>query len=83
MASMVLGTSKDTKSGKNDLVGRFIQTHLLGLMARLTDVINDSLSTFPPVSEQRRCVRAMEEMIKICKAYARIARPQVGFPFKP
>lgn len=63
------------------MIGRFIQPHILGLMARLTDVINDSLATQPPAQEQRRCIRAMEEMIRVCKDYASIARPQVRSMF--
>ncbi|RFU77784.1 phosphatidyl inositol 3-kinase [Trichoderma arundinaceum] len=30
------------------------------------------------VMEQRSCIRALEEMIRICQAYARIARPQIS-----
>ncbi|KAH6604197.1 hypothetical protein Trco_007643 [Trichoderma cornu-damae] len=76
MASMVLGSVKETRNKKTDLVGRFLQSHILGLMARFTDVINDSISIHPQVMEQRSCIRALEEMIRICQAYARIARPQ-------
>lgn len=75
---MILAANKETKQKKANLTGRFLQSQLLGLMARFTDVLNDSLPVTPPVQEQRRCIRAMEEMIKICKDYTRIARPQVG-----
>ncbi|KAK7408849.1 serine/threonine-protein kinase M1 [Neonectria punicea] len=78
MALMILTENKETRVKKGNPTGRFIQSHLLGLMARLTDVINDSLPTHPPAQEQRRCIRAMEEMIQICKDYARIARPQIS-----
>ncbi|UKZ81191.1 hypothetical protein TrVFT333_008963 [Trichoderma virens FT-333] len=78
MASMVLGSVKETRNKKTDLVGRFLQSHILGLMARFTDVINDSISIYPQVMEQRSCIRALEEMIRICQAYARIARPQIS-----
>jgi serine/threonine-protein kinase ATR len=46
-------------------------------MARLTDVINDSISLQPPIMEQRTSIGALEELIKVSKHYARIARPQV------
>jgi serine/threonine-protein kinase ATR len=72
----MLSSSKDSKS-KKDHAARFLQGYLLGLMARFTDVINDSVSPDPPVIEQRRCIRALTEMIQICQANARIARPQV------
>jgi hypothetical protein len=77
MASMSLGAVKETRNKKTDLVGRFLQLHILGLMTRFTDVINDSISIHPQVTEQRRCIRALEEIIRICQSYARIARPQV------
>ena len=80
MAAMILASNKETKQKKGNLVGRFLQSHLLGLMARLTDVINDVLSDISAVQEQQRCIRAMEEMIRVCKDYARIARPQVDPP---
>jgi serine/threonine-protein kinase ATR len=78
MASMVLASNKDTKNKKGNLIGRFLQPYLLGLMARFTDIISDPLCTDPPVMEQRRCIRALDEMIKLCRGYSRIARPQVG-----
>jgi serine/threonine-protein kinase ATR len=77
MALMLVGPSKETKHKKGNLVGRFLHAHILGLIAPLTDVINDSIPVDSPVIEQRRCVRALEEMIRLCKDYARIARPQV------
>lgn len=79
MATMILAANKDTKHKKGSVIGRFLQSYILGLMARLTDVINDSVSAHPPVLEQRRCIRALEEMIRLCKSYARIARPQVRY----
>src|SRR5262245_39739680 len=77
MATVIMSSTKETRQKKTNLIGRFLQPHVLGLMARLTDVINDSTSQ-PPVLEQRRCIRALEEMIRVCKAYSRIARPQVA-----
>ncbi|RDA89254.1 hypothetical protein CP532_0533 [Ophiocordyceps camponoti-leonardi (nom. inval.)] len=78
MATTILKNNKDPKLKKSNVIGRFLQSHVLGLMARLTDVINDSVSTHPPVLEQRSCIRTLEEMIKVCKGYARIARPQMS-----
>ncbi|KAH7316595.1 hypothetical protein B0I35DRAFT_354216 [Stachybotrys elegans] len=78
MALMLVGPSKESKHKKGNLVGRFLHAHILGLIAPLTDVINDSIPVDSLVIEQRRCVRALEEMIKLCKDYARIARPQIS-----
>lgn len=77
MGGMILTANKDTKHKKGNTIGRFLQSHILGLMARFTDVINDSVSLYPPVMEQRSCIGALGEMIKVCQTYARIARPQV------
>ncbi|KAK1990998.1 phosphatidylinositol 3 [Colletotrichum falcatum] len=76
--SMMMVANKESKPKKGNTIGRFLESYILGLMARLVDVINDVPLVAPPVEEQRRCVRAMEEMIKLCKAYVRIARPQIS-----
>lgn len=79
MASLLLADQKDKRSKKSNVVGRYFQQHALGLAQRLSEVINDTLLLHPPVSEQRRCLGAMEEMIRICKSYVCMARPQVCF----
>jgi serine/threonine-protein kinase ATR len=77
VSEMVLSSGKDGKPKKGNIIGRYLQSHVLGIMARLADVINDPRMDIPPVQEQKRCIRAIEETVKICKEYARIARPQV------
>ena len=74
---MVSTANKEPKQKKGSVVGHFLQPYILGLMARLTDVVNDSVASQPEVTEQRRCIRALDEMIQVCGPYARIARPQV------
>ncbi|KFA47821.1 hypothetical protein S40293_06413 [Stachybotrys chartarum IBT 40293] len=78
MATMVLTANKDLKHKKTNRIGYFLQSYILGLITPLTDVINDSAAIDPPIIERRRCVRALEEMIELCKDYARIARPQIS-----
>ncbi|PHH78594.1 hypothetical protein CDD82_2953 [Ophiocordyceps australis] len=78
VATTILKSNKDIKYKKGTAVGKFLQSHVLGLMARLTDVINDSVPPHEPMLQQRSCIRAMEEMIKVCKTYVRIARPQIS-----
>lgn len=63
---------------KGNIVGRFLASHVLGLMARITDVINNVGVVGSSVLDQRLCLQAMEEMIRVCKAHVRIARPQVS-----
>lgn len=45
-------------------------------MARLTDVVNDPRDEWS-VAEKRRAVKTVDELVKVAKSYARIARPQV------
>ncbi|KAJ3496050.1 hypothetical protein NLG97_g2953 [Lecanicillium saksenae] len=79
MATSILSASPDTKKlKKGNMIGRFLQSHILGLMARLTDVINDPAMMHPGEMEQRNCIRALDEMINLCQSHARIARPQIS-----
>jgi serine/threonine-protein kinase ATR len=78
MALAVQSSTKETRNKKENTVGRFLQNYILGLMARLTDVINDSVASAQPIMEQRRYIRALEEMIRLGKGYVRIARPQIS-----
>ncbi|KAI0857809.1 phosphatidylinositol 3 [Xylaria cubensis] len=76
MASMILIANGESKK-KNHATGHFLHHHALGLMAHLTDVINDTL-VVRPFHERRRCITAMEEMIRTGKNNVRIARPQIS-----
>ncbi|KAK0613105.1 phosphatidyl inositol 3-kinase-like protein [Bombardia bombarda] len=81
MASALMpdnGQKKGKKPKKSELIGRYLQQHALGLAARLSEVINDTLGLHPPVQEQRQCIGAMEEMIRVCNSYVCIARPQIS-----
>jgi serine/threonine-protein kinase ATR len=78
MAALLLADQKEKKTKKSDIVGRYLQQHALGLTARLSEEINGTWTSRPLVSEQRRCLGAMEEMIKVCKSYVCIARPQIS-----
>jgi serine/threonine-protein kinase ATR len=75
---MILIANGEKKKKKGHATGRFLHHHALGLMARLTDVINDISVMRAPIHERRRCIAAMEEMIRIGRNDVRIARPQVS-----
>lgn len=77
MASLIQGDTRQKKQA----TGRFLSQNALGMMARLTDIFNEpmsSRSTTFKIDEQKRCIKAMEEMIRIGKTNIRIARPQVS-----
>jgi serine/threonine-protein kinase ATR len=76
MASLLLNDGGNRRKAHH--LGRFFQQHALGLTSRFSEVITDSLQQNPPVQEQRRYIKGMEEMIRVCKAYVRIARPQIS-----
>ncbi|KAK3335428.1 hypothetical protein B0T19DRAFT_489276 [Cercophora scortea] len=76
---LTAGDDKEKKPPKKaHLIGRFLQHHALGLVARLSEVINDSFGVQPPVLQQKHCLAAMEEFIRVCNSYACIARPQIS-----
>ncbi|GAW27350.1 putative protein kinase rad3 [Rosellinia necatrix] len=77
LANMIIVGNGESKK-KSHVAGRFLHHHALGLMAQLTDVINDVSVIRAPFHERRRCIAAMEEMIRIGKNNVRIARPQIS-----
>ncbi|KAH9895495.1 phosphatidyl inositol 3-kinase-like protein [Xylariomycetidae sp. FL2044] len=77
MADIMLRDSGDNKQKKSHKAGQFLQQYALGLVARLTDTINDA-TIRSPMQERRRCIKAMEEMVRAGKGYVRIARPQLS-----
>lgn len=81
MATLMQPAAREpSKKKKREMIGRFLKENVLGLMARLTDVFNEASlyrSASSTVDEQRRCIKAMEELIRIGRSSIRIARPQV------
>ena len=76
VASIV--TPSSSKQKNDSRVARFLQGNVLGLVAELTDVINNLVSRNISLTEQRRCIGAMELMIKLCGSRARMGRLQVS-----
>ena len=74
MANLLL-EGKEARS--KNAVRTFLHQYALGITARLTEVINDNVAKDPPAQEQQRCIRALEEMVRLCDSAIRIARPQV------
>lgn len=82
MAFQILAShSHQGSENPKDPVGAFLSHHILGFMARFGDVVNDFQIQYS-VIEKIRCLKGVEEMIKIGKKVIRVARPQVCFePF--
>lgn len=73
-------TPKKERSKKAHNVGQFLASSLLGIITPITYTPYGSGPGQPAFVEQRLWIRAMEEMIKVCKAHVRTARPQVSQP---
>lgn len=54
----------------------FLNQHLLGLVSRPVETVNDPRDE-QTMAEKKRSVKAIEELVKLAKADARAARPQV------
>jgi serine/threonine-protein kinase ATR len=78
MASLLQSANGQPKQKKTHALSQYLHENALGLMARLTEPFNDTSIVRPPIEEQERCIKAMEEMIKIGKRHIRMARPQVS-----
>ena len=66
----------NTASKKSKTLVTFFESHVLGIMAHFSEVFDDP-HEMHPVTERRRCVGAIEEMINLAKAHVSIALPQV------
>lgn len=70
------GTPRGT-ARKSNAIGSFFENHVLGIMACLSDIINDNKG-MQIVAEKTRCLRAIQEMVKIAKNNVTTALPQVS-----
>lgn len=76
MANLLTRATQE-KPKKSHLIGRWLEPLTLGLTQRFAEVINQAPESHNRVREQKRHLRAMEEMIRICGSYISVARPQV------
>lgn len=76
----------DTKTGrksasKTKSLDSFCETHILGIIAHFTDVIEGPLaqgkSTQQPLPERKRCIAAIGELISLARYNVNGALPQV------
>ncbi len=70
------GLSK-TPSKQTKLVTAFFETNILGIMAHFSDVVDSALH---PVSEKRRSLKGVREMISLATSSVSVALPQVRCP---
>jgi hypothetical protein len=75
LAEIKNGHSK-TASKKSKTLVTFFELHVLGIIAHFSEVFDDP-HEMHPVTERRRYVGAIEEMINLAKGHVSIALPQV------
>ncbi|KAF2813925.1 protein kinase rad3 [Mytilinidion resinicola] len=69
-------TGSKTATKKAKALVLFFESHVLGIMAHFSEVLDAPHETHP-VQERRRCVGAIEEMINLAKGHVNIALPQI------
>ena len=75
LAEIKNGHSKAASKKSKTLV-TFFELHVLGIIAHISEVFDDP-HEMHPVTERRRYVGAIEEMINLAKVHVSIALPQV------
>ncbi|KAF7872002.1 uncharacterized protein EAF02_009107 [Botrytis sinoallii] len=68
--------SPDQIRKKNNPMAAFLEQHNLGLVTRISEVVNDTRDEHSSF-EKKRNVKAIEEMVTIGKTYTGAARPQI------
>lgn len=61
---------------KSNGTGSFFENHVLGIMAHLSDIINESKG-LQVATDKIRCLRAIQEMMRIARDNITNALPQV------
>ncbi|KAL8891174.1 MAG: hypothetical protein Q9215_001770 [Flavoplaca cf. flavocitrina] len=75
----------DTKPKSHDAIkllaslsyGIFFDAHVLGIMAHLSDTINENKG-MQIIAEKIRCLRAIQEMMRVAKSHVNNALPQIS-----
>ncbi|EON65245.1 hypothetical protein W97_04482 [Coniosporium apollinis CBS 100218] len=82
-AIQTLATISERKNGQSKaaskqsrLVSTFFESHILGMMAHFSEVIDNSREPHP-ASERVRCLRAIEAMTALAKTHVSVALPQI------
>ncbi|KAI9786756.1 MAG: serine/threonine-protein kinase M1 [Peltula sp. TS41687] len=68
---------KSHQSRKLNAIGAFFEDSVLGINVQFSDAVNESPISHS-IPEKKRCLRGIEEMIKLAKGHISIALPQIG-----
>ncbi|KAL8641328.1 MAG: hypothetical protein Q9228_001843 [Teloschistes exilis] len=62
---------------KSNVTGLFFENHVLGIMAHLSDIINESKG-LQVATDKIRCLRAIQEMMRVARDNVTNALPQIS-----
>ena len=64
---------------KKKTLSSFLESHILGIIALFSDVLDNAQGVYS-LSERKRCLGAVKEMIGLAKEHVSVALPQVSSP---
>ncbi|KAI9736292.1 MAG: serine/threonine-protein kinase M1 [Cirrosporium novae-zelandiae] len=70
-------TQEKPRNKKTNYIGQFFDTHILGIMALFSGILNDFLH-IQPLPTKRQCLRAIGEVVKFGKSHISNALPQIS-----
>jgi serine/threonine-protein kinase ATR len=62
---------------KKKTLSSFLESHILGIIALFSDIL-DNAQSIHSLSERKRCLGAIKEMIILAKEHVGVALPQVS-----
>ncbi|KAL8735716.1 MAG: hypothetical protein Q9181_002719 [Wetmoreana brouardii] len=77
LASLMYGGHPRGTARKTNVIGSFFENHVLGIMAHLSDIINESKGG-QILTEKLRSLRAIQEMMRIANSNINNALPQIS-----
>lgn len=71
-------SAQGSTSRKTNLLGHFVEEHVLGIITQFAHAIND-FQIRSPLAEKKRNIMAIGGMVKVARGHVSSALPQVGF----
>ncbi|KAH8201173.1 hypothetical protein TruAng_004641 [Truncatella angustata] len=78
MVKLYYHATGEAKQKKNQLTSIFLTDQVLGLVSSLTEIFNQSPDGRSVLEEQKRAIKAMEELIRMGRKNIRMVRPQIS-----
>lgn len=78
MVKIYYSAAGQARVKKTSLTSVFLSDQVLGLVSGLTEIFNMPPDLRSVMAEQKRSIKAMEELIRVGRKNIRVARPQVS-----